>query len=171
MFFRGDERAHVSRQVQTEVKKYKEEAPGSAQTEKGEPKTKAWGVQEDVHREKRTEPMQLYPRLAEGRPIAYRRGTRQSSRCDLVWSPRRVGDPGHGHWRCRGPRLSVHQKGRAREVSESPADSAVEVAEPLKRNVLQRVSPSLPVCKSPTRSSPTPGCDILQRRLRVDRRG
>ena len=56
------ERGHVSQQVQTEVgKNKKEETPSSTQTDNDEPETKAWGVQEDMHRERRTEPMQLYP--------------------------------------------------------------------------------------------------------------
>ena len=59
--------------------------------------------------------------------------------------------------------MPVHQKGRAREVRESPAGSVAEFS---RRSVLQRVSPSLPGCMSPTRSSLTPGCDILQRQLR-----
>ena len=44
------------------------------------------------------------PCLAGGQPKAYRRGTRRSSRCDLAWSPRRVGDPRYSHWRCTGLR-------------------------------------------------------------------
>ena len=37
------------------------------------------------------------PRLAEGTPRSRMRGTMQSSRCDLAWSPRRMGCPGHSH--------------------------------------------------------------------------
>ena len=74
-----------------------------------------------------------------------------------------MGGPGHSHWRCTGPRLLEHQRGRARAVSESSAESAAEVAGPSRRSVPRKVSPSLPVCLSQARSSQTPGCDILQR--------
>ena len=43
-----------------------------------------------------------------------------------------------------GPRLPVHQKGRAREVSEPPAESTVDVTESSKRSVTRRVAPSPP---------------------------
>ena len=59
-----------------------------------------------------------------------------------------MGDLGHSQWRCTGLRWPEHLKERAREVSESPAESA-----------------RLPVRRSPPRSLLTPGSDILQRRL------
>ena len=43
------------------------------------------------------------PQHAEGNPGSRMRGTMQSSRCDLAWSPRRVGGPRNSHWRCTGP--------------------------------------------------------------------
>ena len=85
------------------------------------------------------------PQLAEGRPRSRMRGTMRSSRCDLAWSPRRMGGPGHSHWRCTRPRLPEHQRGRARAVSESPAESAAEVAGPSRRSVPRRDLPSQPV--------------------------
>ena len=50
-----------------------------------------------------------------------------------------------------------------RDACEKRAERAAEFSG---RNVRRRVSPSLPACVSPTRSSLTPGCDILQRQLR-----
>ena len=106
------------------------------------------------------------PRLAEGRPRSHKRRTTQISRCDLAWSPRRTGGPGLSHWRCTGHRLPEHQRERARAVSKSPAESAAEDAGPSGRSEPRRDLPSQPVCRSPTRSSPTPGCDFLRQQLR-----
>ena len=78
------------------------------------------------------------PRLAGGQPTAHRRVPGRAP--DATWrgSPRRMCDPGLSHWRCTGLRQPVHQKERAREVSESPAESAVEVAECSESSALQR---------------------------------
>ena len=103
------------------------------------------------------------PGLAGGKPIAHRRRTKQSSRWDLAWCSRSMGGPGRGCWRCTGSRYPARQKRRTREVSESPSESAVEVAEPSRRSALQWVHPvSRCVCKSQPRSLLTPRCDILQ---------
>ena len=135
--------------VQAEVKKTcKGEAFGCTQTEKGEPDTKAWGVREDLRWKKLTEPAQLLspvsPALQETEPKhTGEEAGGASSRCDLAWSASRMGGPGHSHWRCTGPRLLEHQRGRARAVSESPAQSAAEVAGPSRRSVPRRDLPSV----------------------------
>ena len=40
-----------------------------------------------------------------GKPRPHTRGTTHNSRCDLAWTPRRLGGPGHSHWQDTGPRL------------------------------------------------------------------
>ena len=92
----------------------------------------------------------------------------QSSRCDLAWSPRRMGSLGHRHWQETGPRSPKHQSERARAVrvvSHSPAGSASEDAGPSGRSELRRDRPSLPASGSPTRNPLTPGCDNLRPQL------
>ena len=144
-------RDRAGRQVQAEVKNANKEAPDFTQTEKGKNQIQNCGKCEGT-RAGRNGPSQrsFIPnglRLAGDRPKRHRRGTRRSSRRDSVWNPTRTGGLARARSPCTGSRLPVHQKGHAREVSESPAESAVEVAEPSKRSATQRGSPSLPVCR------------------------
>ena len=54
-------RDHVSRQVQTEMRKTnKKEASGFARSGEG-PESEAWSEQEDARQEKRTEPTRPFP--------------------------------------------------------------------------------------------------------------
>ena len=103
------------------------------------------------------------PRLAGGKPRSRMRDAELPVRLGV--ESRRMGSPGHSLWRCTGPRLPDHHWERARAVSKSPAESAAEVAGPSRRSEPRRDFPSLPVCRSPTHSSLTPGCDILRPQL------
>ena len=87
-------------------------------SEKG-PETEAWAEQEDACRERRTDPARLYPQRApDNRKLTQDTHERNQAelRCDLAWTPRRVGGPGHSHWKDTGPRLQGLRKERARAV-------------------------------------------------------
>ena len=125
----------VIRQVQTEMRKTykKRKLPASnvlkrnqsqkrgdskrTRVERGGPNQRGFTVSE--------------PQTAGSLPRRRTRGTKQNSRCDLAWAPRRVGGPGQRHWQDTGPRSPEHQRERERAVrvvSQSPAGNAAEDA-------------------------------------------
>ena len=76
-----------------------------------------------------------------------------------AWTPGRVGGLGHSHWQDTRPSLREPRKGHSpavRVVNQSPVGSAAEGAQH------SRKSTSLPASKSPTRSSPNPGCGMFR---------
>ena len=106
--------------------------------------------------------------LAGGKPKSRTRGTKQNFRCDLAWTPGRVGGLGQSHWQVTGPSLREPRKGRGpavRAVSQSSAGSAAEDAQHSRKSGSRRDAPSLPACKSPTRRSLNPECGILRPQL------
>ena len=102
-------------------------------------------------------------------PVSQTQNTQERNQAEL---PMRLGLASKENGRSRTQSLTMHRaalactsEGRAREASESPEGSAERIDEFSRRSVHRRVSPSLPAYMSPARSSLTPGCDILQRRL------
>ena len=108
------------------------------------------------------------PRQQEADPDQATRRTKQSSRCDLAWTPVSVGGLTQSHRPDARPSLREPRKGRApavRAVSQSLLKCAAEDAQHSRKSGSRRDAPSLPACTSPTRSLLNPECGILRPQL------